>query len=446
MNPGTLGDSDILIGAAAVKRLKVPTNTPIRLLFGSFEHYVRVVPLSKASSLRLSPVLAAKTGVTSQTTLRMGYSPSSKTLRLGPVIGVLVSRDYPGNAERPFGQITAFCKEMTDAGRKQGAYVYFITPQGIEQGVSSIQGWAYDKGWRTSEFPVADVYYNRLTSRKLENRPSVQHFMQEVKNRYRSHFFNEKYLDKTEVFDALKQDSRLLRYLPESHQHRGLATLKSMLAKYPVVFLKPIKGSLGKGIIRITRMPGGAYLSQTTQEFGIRKQTYESLSALHNALSGKMKQTRFQIQQGLHLIEIGKRPVDFRALVQKNLQGQWAVTSVVARIAGSQHFVSNLARGGSLSTVKEALERCSLSGAVKLKAGARLNKAALEIAQGMDDRSSAHFGELGIDLAMDQTGRIWLLEVNSKPSKNDNTPLTDNNKIRPSVRRLLDYSAYLAGY
>ncbi|WP_335582141.1 YheC/YheD family protein [Paenibacillus yonginensis] len=445
MNPGVLGDSDIVLGAAVAKRMKIPSQTPIRMLFGSFEHYVRVIPQSKTSTLRISPYLAGKMGLPPQTVLRLVYTPNSRTLHLGPVIGVLISRDYPGNPERPFGQITAFCREMTAAGQKQGAFVYFITPEGIEQGVSSIRGWLLDKTWRTAEFPVADVYYNRLTSRKLENKPSVQHFMREVKSRYRSHFFNEKYLDKTEVFDALQKDGRLVRYLPESHLHRGLASLKSMLSKYPVVFLKPVKGSLGKGIIRIQRMPGGSFISQTTQEYGIRKQNHDNLTKLHNALTGKMKSTRYQIQQGLQLIEVAKRPVDFRALVQKNSHGQWAVTSVVARIAGSQHFVSNLARGGTLSTVKEAVDRSSLPTAIKQKAGVRLNKAALEIAQGMDDQSPAHFGELGIDLAMDQSGRIWLLEVNSKPSKNDNTPLGDN-KIRPSVRRLLDYASYLSGY
>lgn len=269
--------------------------------------------------------------------------------------------------------------------------------------------------------------------------------MNEIRTRYKSHFFNEKYLDKTEVFDALQKDPHLQRYLPESHLHRGLPSLKTMFAKYPVVFLKPVKGSLGKGIIRISRMQDGTYVTHATQKYGTRKASYDNLSKLSTALAGKMKTTRFQIQQGLHLIEIGSRPVDFRALVQKNVQGTWAITSVVARTAGSQHFVSNLARGGTLSTVKEAIDRSNLPTAIKQKGGARLQKAALEIAEGLDNHIPAHFGEFGIDLAMDQSGRIWLLEVNSKPSKNDNTPLGEN-KIRPSVKRLIDYASYLSGY
>lgn len=101
--------------------------------------------------------------------------------------------------------------------------------------------------------------------------------------------------------------------------------------------------------------------------------------------------------------------------------------------------------GGSLSTVKEAVSRTSLSSSVKSSAYANLKQAALDIAKGIESSIPAHFGELGVDLAFDTNGRVWLLEVNSKPSKNDNTPLKDS-KIRPSVKAMLEYSTYLAGF
>jgi glutathione synthase/RimK-type ligase-like ATP-grasp enzyme len=160
-----------------------------------------------------------------------------------------------------------------------------------------------------------------------------------------------------------------------------------------------------------------------------------------------MKTIKYQAQQGLNLIEIQKRPVDFRAVVQKNATGKWTLTSVVARTASSQHFVSNLARGGTLSTVSEAVARSNIF-AGKEGASKRLRTAALTIAEGIDKHIPAHFGELGIDLALDTNGRVWLLEVNSKPSKSDNTPLNqeNDNKIRPSVRNVIQYSRFLSGF
>ncbi|MNI54828.1 Endospore coat-associated protein YheD [compost metagenome] len=95
--------------------------------------------------------------------------------------------------------------------------------------------------------------------------------------------------------------------------------------------------------------------------------------------------------------------------------------------------------------MKEAAFKSSLPAGIKAKIGSRLKTAALDIAQGIDKQLPSHFGELGIDLAVDTNGRIWLLEVNSKPSKNDNTPI-GGGKIRPSVKQVIDYARYLSGF
>ena len=446
MSPGLLEDDTLALGDMLIKQWKIPTDLPLFLAFGSFRHSVKVIPLTRSDGVRMSAGLARKMGIQPRSPLRLTYRPHSSTIQFGPLLGVLLSQDYAENPEKPFGKMTLFCSELANACSRQGVYVYFFTPEHIGKDSEQVSGWVFFKDeWKKTRLPAADVFYNRLTSRKLENKPSVQHFMKEVKSRYGSHFFNEKYLDKTEVFDALAKDGSLLRYLPESHLFRGYSMLKAMCAKYPIVFLKPVKGSLGKGIIRISRLENGAYQALTAQVGGTRRHTYPSLTKLFSALSGRMKTTRYQIQQGLHLIEIDHRPVDFRALVQKNLAGKWSTTSIVARIAGNQHFVSNLARGGTLSTVKEAISRSSLQPGMKSRVDARLRKAALDIAQGVDANLPAHFGEFGIDLAVDISGRVWLIEVNSKPSKNDNTPMGAG-KIRPSVKRVIEYTRYLSGF
>ncbi|MNI00528.1 Endospore coat-associated protein YheD [compost metagenome] len=444
VHSGILQENAVMLGDKSMKKLKIPAHGTIQLTFGSFRQEVTVIPVPKSDILRVSEGLARRLGLRQRLALNVSYSSGSRTLRLGPIIGVLVSRDHPDQPDRLFGPITMFCRELTNACHAQGAYVYFFTPEALESHSTSIQGWVYDEGWRKLSLPIADVINNRLTTRKVENKPSVQHFLADVKSRYGTHFFNEKFLDKTEVFEALAQDATLQRYLPESHALKGFAILKKMCGTYNSVFLKPVRGSLGKGILRISKDESGGYRLLSTTPMGTRKQTYPSLAKLFQSVAPKMKTTRYQIQQGLSLMELGRRPVDFRALVQKNGTGKWGVTSIVARTAGSNHFVSNLARGGTLSTVREAIAKSSLPSGVKENSQVLLPRAALAIARGVETYIPAHFGELGIDLALDQSGRIWLLEVNSKPSKNDNTPLNDQ-KIRPSVKQMILYCRYLAG-
>jgi hypothetical protein len=444
ISSGILPDDVLMLGESLMKQWKIPAQQQLTLQFGSFRHSVTIVPVPRYQGLRVSQTLARRMGIFSGIPLRVQFRSASRTIALGPLIGVLVSRDWTEQPDKPFGDITMFCREVTDACRSQGAHVYFFTPAAIRSNVSALEGWVYTKGWQRMTLPAPDVVNNRLTTRKLENQPAVQQFMKEIKNRYGANVFNEKFLDKSEVFDALKKDGSLQRYLPESHSLHNFALLKSMCSKYSTVFLKPVKGSLGKGIIRISRI-GESWQASYATAGGTRRQMFSSLAKLYSSIAEKVKSVRYLIQQGLTLMEIGGRPVDFRALTQKNAKGDWMTTSIVSRTADSDHFVSNLARGGTLSTVKASVARSNLPVMVRADAFRRLRTAALEIARGIDTFIPAHFGELGIDLALDSAGRVWLLEVNSKPSKNDNTPLNEG-KIRPSVRMMIQYARYLSGF
>ncbi|NGP57591.1 YheC/YheD family protein [Paenibacillus thiaminolyticus] len=443
VSAGILREDTIMLGDSYVKQWKIPVNHPITLRFGSFRQSVTVSSVPKSDGLRINHTLARNMGLSNGGTLRLTYT--QQTLRIGPLIGVLISRDYPDVPDRPFGTITAFCREMVDACQSQGAVACFFTPEHVKDS-QRIQAWVFTKGtWQITSMPIPDVVNNRLTTRSLENKPSVQHFMKEVKLRYQSHVFNEKFLDKTEVFDALKSSAELTRYLPESYLLRSYSTLKTMSGRYQTLFLKPARGSLGKGIICINRTSDNGYQALYSNISGTKRQNFNSLTKLFSSLSGKLKTNRYQIQQGLNLIDYAKRPIDFRALVQKNIHGRWSITSIVARTASTQHFVSNVARGGTLSTVKEAVSRSNLPTGVKSDIVGKLQRAALDIARGIDTHIPAHFGELGIDLAIDTSGKVWLLEVNSKPSKNDNTPLNVN-RVRPSVRKTVEYARYLSGF
>ncbi|RAV06559.1 YheC/YheD family protein [Paenibacillus sp. YN15] len=437
-------EEHIAIGAGFLKKLKLPLREPVTLRFGSTRKEVRIVQSNQAS-LRMSAHLAASLAIPHGTKLCVSYHPASRTLHIGPLIGVLMSRVYTQAPDRPFGAMTAFCAELTEACRLHGGMAYFFTPNDIT-GNSDLRGWMLSEGrWVKSSFPYPNVMYNRVTSRKLENKPQVQQFMRDLKARYGSVAFNEKYLDKTEVFQALRKEKSVHAYLPESYLFKNFAMLKSMCKKYNTVFLKPITGSLGKGIIRISSQPeGGGYQCSFSSLSGIKRQHYPTLTQLFQSISGKMKQRRYQIQQGLRLMETGGRPVDFRALVQKNGDGEWAVTSVVARVAASNTFVSNLARGGTLSPVSEAVARSNLPSGVRASVNTKLRTAALSIAKSVDSTIDGHFAELGVDLAVDAAGRVWLLEVNSKPSKEDNTPSGDS-KIRPSVKQVVLYSQHAWG-
>lgn len=249
----SLDDHVIMLGETLIKQYKIPTNYNMLMRFGSSKSQVKVISVPRFNGLRISDNLSKKIGLPHGTQLRLLYKAGSQTIVIGPLLGVIINKIKSQSPGRPFGSITSFCKELTDACQAEGAFVYFFTPEHLNTSGQTLEGWSYYAGWRKSVFPIPDVVYNRLTSRILENKHSVQHFMKEVKSRYKTKIFNEKFLNKTEVFQALKKDHSLHKYLPESHPFRNFQMLKSMCSRYSTVFLKPILGSLGKGIIRISR-------------------------------------------------------------------------------------------------------------------------------------------------------------------------------------------------
>lgn len=437
-------EKTVMLSESVIRRWKIPTNQSVVLRFGSAKHAVRVVPVSSSKNeLRIGSPLAYQLGLSPQgANLRLAYRPATRTLRIGPLVGVMVPRimNVPG---RRFGIITPFCRELTDACRSEGAFVYFFTPNEVRSTSERVEGWTLTGQEYKSSFPIPDVIYNRLPSRRLDGIPELQSFLARAKSVFGTRVFNEKYLDKTEVFGALRGYKPALRYLPESHPYTGPDQLRRMCRRYQSVFLKPITGSLGKGIIRITRKTAGGYTVASSVGPESRKH-YASLDALVRAMSGRLRLNRYQIQRGLELIRVGNRPVDFRALAQKDRTGKWNVTSIVARIAGNNRFVSNVAQGGTIGPVRQTVAKSNLAGARAAVPG-RLKQAAICIARGIDARVAAHFGELGIDLAVDRSsGRVWLLEVNAKPAKNDSGLLNEAQGIRPSVKLLVQYFRYLS--
>lgn len=433
----------VMLSQRLVKKMKIPTDRNLTLSFGAARSQIRVTANSRLDDMEMSTKIAQSLRLHHNMILKLTYKPSSKTLVLGPILGVMVNRVYTKSAQRPFGALTPFCQELTEACNAEGVYVYFFPPPLSRPNNQFMEGWSYSKGWRKTEVPIPNVVYNRLTTRLHENKQSVQHFMMDVKSQYGSHVFNEKFLNKTEVFQALKKESSLKSVLPESHPLRSFQRLKSMCSRHSTVFVKPILGSLGKGIIRICREADSSYTCYFAQLNGTQKQKYKNLNRVYSSISRKIRARRYQIQQGLKLISIGSRLVDFRSLVQRNHKGEWSVTSIVARIASQQHFVSNLARGGTISSVRDALIKSNLSNSIVTKTHQKLRQVSIEIAQGIEKNIPSHFAELGVDLAVDTAGRVWLLEVNSKPSKNDKA--LSSSKIRPSVKQVVKYTQHLSG-
>lgn len=433
--------SQVQISPKIQQSLQIPLRSPISLQVGQKSISCQVQTFtSNGSLIRIRKDVAEQLHVPDGIQLNIRYDSKTRKIHLGPVFGVLISKLYR-SSEGMFGSTSSFCKEVVQGAKSKGILAFIFTLNDLDRENQTVKGWRWVDGkWVQRVLPFPDTIYNRLGSRKDESRFGAQDWIKNLKKNGVS-FFNEHFLNKWQVHEALSGIREASPYLPYTQMHKGFNSIKEALDRFPQVYLKPANGSLGIGIYRITRN-GNRYSSHYSTMSGSVKKEFSTLPSLYKYLSPKISRISYLVQQGLNLVKVGGNPLDFRSLAQKDSSGKWAVTSIVGRIGQNRSIVSNLARGGTIVPVNKALRIASPWHGTRPTKD-QLEKVSLLLANSMEASMQGHFAELGIDLAVDTQGKVWLLEINAKPSKNDKQILSEQKKTRPSVKKLLEYAVYL---
>ncbi|MEH7301077.1 YheC/YheD family endospore coat-associated protein [Neobacillus drentensis] len=369
-------------------------------------------------------------------TLQAMYQPDNQELTLGPIIGLLTNLPSTNTSDIHFRSIHAFCEELHQEVTERGGFIYVFTydqPMG--------QGYYFENGkWTLAKLPLPNVIYNRIHSRRLEKQKSYLDFRQRLEQ-LMIPLFNDRFLSKWEIYEHVKEENQLTPFIPEtklfSKDH-----LKEFAKKYQTIFLKPIHGSQGRNIIKIIKnTEENHYTLQTSLSVPLKNLLAQyTIDEIYQLLKPILNNRIYIIQQGIDLFTHNSCAVDFRVLCHKNLNDNWKVTSTVARIAAEQEFVSNIARGGTITRPIYALQN-GMTQKKAVEAITLMKELAIETASVISRHTEGLFGELGIDIGIDQAGKPWLIEVNSKPSKNFEDGL---GKIRPSAKAIIQFCTELA--
>lgn len=341
-------------------------------------------------------------------------------LRIGPLLALLMPR--VGSVEARWGKSTAWCSEVVRAARMLGGIAMCIVPQRVDR--AGVDGWTREGDeWIRKRFPWPDAVHNRLPSRALERSKQMRVFWNKCKSK-QTVVWNEAYIDKTTMSALLHASIRMRPHTPYSQTLRDVGVLHTAVQRYATVFVKPSRGSLGKGIVRVRTAATGGYELAFSDGRSLHAHT---IGQAYAAVRGRSAHI---VQQGISLMRVRGCPVDFRVLVQKNGAGAWCASSIVARIAKAGAFVTNVAKGGTVHCAQAIIGRRMRDAVCAV---------ALRTAKHVEDGCRMHIAELGIDIAVDTHRRIWILEVNAKPSKDHMTP---RRSIRTSVRHVWAYAQH----
>jgi glutathione synthase/RimK-type ligase-like ATP-grasp enzyme len=200
-----------------------------------------------------------------------------------------------------------------------------------------------------------------------------------------------------------------------------------MMRTYSSLFIKPNHGSGGTGIIRAKKTPNGYEV-----RCGLNYKLVDSKS-LYKAIQSYQKPSqKYLIQRGLHLAQYEGSIFDVRIYMQKP-NTEWIISGMVSRVAAPNQFVTNYHKGGHAEPLDKVLSTLLANDRSKVNDCLnKITKVSYIIAETINKRHSIR--ELGIDLAIEKNGRLWIIEANSKPGHMLFTQLPDKSMLHNIMR------------
>lgn len=441
----SLGSRRILLCDGTASALRLPGGR-VAVSAGTATQTVTVGITDKigVGSLALGPSLAARLG------LRSGDSVTvlvrRRALRIGPYVGILTApTGRPATSNRCYGRDTEYLREVCMAGRRLGLVTFVFSYDSADLSKGRLTGRVpepvrYGK-WHSRSFPTPDVIFNRIPTRGQERSAQVRRLIDYCSRHESTKLFNSGFMDKWSVYAQLSNHRDLKNMMPRTAIFRGTAMLKEWLARYRSVYLKPINGSLGEGIIVVQTVGRGVVCRYRNRRMRPVSEYSPRVEGIYGRVQQIIAGRRYLIQPDLRLLSVDQSPFDVRLLMQRNMNGKWIRTKMFARVARRGEYASNISRGGSGVPLEEVLGRV-LPGRAEQVARA-VRRAGALVARAMEETAQSPVGELGIDIGIDRNLNLWLIEVNSKPHVDVVKPSTTNRAREASVSRPMEFAVYL---
>lgn len=338
----------------------------------------------------------------------------NKTLIIGPLIGIFTAGFTPFPLQ-PIGERSLFFSKLLSVQKTVGVLPYVFGEQHIDWEKGLIKGYFYHQSkWETLEVPFPNVIYDRLPNRKSERNPALKTVKDRLQHDYLIPWYNPGFFNKQDVYDRLLQEPSVINYLPETHPFSSFSAIEIMLAKYGHIYIKPNNGSLGMGVHQILydKQENNYFCRYRDREGENRLLKFSSLESLFKVVFSRRGLDKMLVQQGIHLLKIGGRSVDFRVHTNKDDNGHWQVTAIAAKVAGAGSVTTHVRSGGAIKTLSEIFTPEDTKNFTE-----QLTTASLLLSEALEKNMEGIIGEIGFDLGIDKHGEVWLFEANSKPGR-----------------------------
>ncbi|MDR9744746.1 YheC/YheD family protein [Paenibacillus sp. FSL F4-0087] len=337
-----------------------------------------------------------------------------------------------------------FCRRLSLESHRYGLNIIVLAVSNNPSVSRLTQGYVFDRGeWNIVPLPAVDLIMDRCLL------PLPRTFKQQLQqlassgNGHPARYWSASLPGKWKVYRALSTDIRLRALLAPTTLLKSDTLWEQWLERWPKgIFFKPVSGTHGKDTFRLyreDRHTSWIMEGRNTRNELIHR-TFEHRQDVSAWLDSHKASKKMILQPYLELSH-HERPFDIRALVQKNGRGHWSLTGCMVREGPAGSLTSNLHGGGKAYPVHPyLLERYGSKQSNALLETIR--QAAARIPTLLEGRFG-RLAELGLDFGADVEGRLWLLEVNSRPGRSSFAEAGDPRMHSLTYARPLAYARYL---
>ncbi|MGZ6550694.1 MAG: YheC/YheD family protein, partial [Tumebacillaceae bacterium] len=193
---------------------------------------------------------------------------------------------------------------LATVGHAADLPLVFFHPHDIDLKRRTVTGyiWNPQSGWRTGTHYVPRVIIDNVIV-SVARRDQTYAANKRALQRMDVTVLNPRLPDKWGVWQALRAYAPLAKHLPETELLQRTQDLAQWLAQYETVYVKPVRGSGGQGVMQIKQTAQQKYLVSGKNHAQMTRAELHTLAA-HLLASEKEKHL---LQRGLPLLEVEKR-------------------------------------------------------------------------------------------------------------------------------------------
>ncbi|WP_052342744.1 YheC/YheD family protein [Bacillus sp. EB01] len=216
---------------------------------------------------------------------------------------------------------------------------------------------------------------------------------------------------KWKKYNIMKKDEEISKHLPDTRILTDKSLWK-MIERYRCVVLKPSRGSLGRGVIKVSLLVKKSYEIHFENQIKVFPNKEQALEYINKI---RLPKKRYIVQQWIPHATTTKweRPFELRIMVQRMEESpNWVITGHLAKVAAVGYFITNVA---TVAPIQEAIDDSPVKSNITSTLLLDIERLALRVASRLE-KYYPKYRNIGLDIALDQNGHIGIIEANLTPS------------------------------